>query len=111
MTEIRREVTPHFSVTCSSTAGSTSARFPYGPFAGGIIHIEATGGCTQINWLAGITQGGTGRQVYADGSAVTTAVTIGAHPIPDALFGAQFVIPIATGATTAGMNITVGLKG
>lgn len=111
MTEIRREVTPHFNVTCSSAAGSTSGRFPYGPFAGGIVHIASTGGCTQINWFAGITHGGTGRQVYSDGAAVTTAVTVGAHPIPDALFGAQFVIPIATGATTAGMQITVGLKG
>lgn len=108
--EIRREVTPHFSLTCASAGNTTAPRFPYGPFAGGIIHIEATSGCTQINWFAALTQNGTGRQVYADGSAVTTAVTIGAHPIPDALFAAQFVVPIATGATT-GMNITVGLKG
>lgn len=110
MTEIRREVTPHFNVTCSSAAGSTAGRFSTGPFAGGMVHIIATSGCTKIDWYTGLTQNDAGRPVFVDGSAVTTAATVGGHPIPDALYGAQFVIPVAVGATT-GMNITVGLKG
>lgn len=108
--EIKREFSPYFSVTCSSAAGTTSARFPYNHFAGGLVSIAAASGCTQINWMAALTQEQTPTQVYVDGAAVVTAVTVGHHPIPDALFAAQFVVPIATGATT-GMNITVGLKG
>jgi hypothetical protein len=108
--EIRRDVNPNFSLTANSAAATTSARFPYSHFAGGICYIAASSGCTQINWHSALTQNDTGAQVYADGSAVTTAVTVGFHPIPDALFAAKFVIPIATGATT-GMVINVGLKG
>lgn len=108
--EIRREVTPHFSLTCASTAATGAGRFPYGPFAGGLVYIDAVSGATAIEWHAARTQDDTGVKVYVDGSALTTAATVGAHPIPDALFGAQFVVPIAINATT-GMNITVGLKG
>lgn len=108
--EIKREFSPHFSITCSSAAGSTSARFPYSHFAGGLVNIAAASGATQINWMAALSQNETPAQVYADGSAVTTAITVGFHSIPDALFAAQFVVPIATGATT-GMVINVGLKG
>lgn len=108
--EIKRDVSQHFSVTCSSAAGTTSGRFPYGPFSGGIIYIGDTAGCTQINWQAALTQGQSPEQVYSNANAVTSSATVGFHPVPDALFGAQFVVPVATGATT-GMVIQVGLKG
>jgi hypothetical protein len=108
--EIKREFAPNFSVTANSAAGSTTGRFPYNHFAGGIVYIAASSGCTQINWHAALSQGDTGAQVYDGGNAVTTAVTVGFHPLPDALFASKFVVPIATGATT-GMVIQVGLKG
>lgn len=107
MNEIARHFSPGVSITASSTAGTTSGRFPYGRFSGGAVLIANTNGCTQIGWYGSHDQNATPLQVYADGAAVTTAVVVGAHPIPDACFGMHFVSPIVVGGTTCAMTVMV----
>ena len=96
-------------VTAADTASTTSPRFPYSRMAGGVVFIGNTGGATQIDWYGAMEPESTPLQVYSDGSAVTTAVTVGVHPIPDACFSLPFVVPVITGGTTCAM--TVSLKG
>lgn len=107
MNEIARHFSPGVQIVASSAADTTSTRLPYGRFSGGAVLIANTNGCTQIKWHGCDTQNGTPLQIYADGSAVTTAVTVGAHPIPDACFGMHFVAPIVVGGTTCGMTVMV----
>jgi hypothetical protein len=97
------------AITANSSAASTSGKIGFGAYAGGCIVVAATNGCTQVGWYASDASEGTPRQVYSDGAAVTTALTVGVHPIPDACFAAPFVVPVVTGGTTCAM--TVLLKG
>ena len=108
MSEIRRYGSTA-SIVASSAAGTTAGCIPYNMFAGGCVIVAATNGCTLINWMGGVSSAATPRQIYESGSAVTTALTVGIHPIPDACFASPFVFPIVTGGTTCAM--TVGLKG
>jgi len=106
------QISRHFSsvtLTAGSTAGTTTPRFAYGMFGGGVVIVANTNGATQLRWYGASSAEATPVQVYADGSAVTTSVTVGAHPIPDACYGLSHVVPIVVGATT--MPLTVALKG
>jgi hypothetical protein len=94
-------------VTAGSSAASTTPRFPFGRYAGGGVLIGATNGATQINWHAAVSHDDTPLAIRSDGSAVTTAVTNGAHPIPDACFGFPFIAPVIVGATTCAMTVSV----
>ncbi len=108
MSEIARHFTTG-SVLIASTASATSStpRFPFGRYAGGGVIIGNTGGATQISWHAAAGAEDVPRPIYADGSAVTTSVTVGCLPIPDACFGFPFVAPIITGGTTCAMTVCV----
>ena len=97
------------TITAGSSAATTSQRFSFQHTAGGVVLIANTGGATQIAWHAAEGQEATPLQVYADGAAVTTAVVVGAHPVPDACFAAPCVVPVIAGGTTCAM--TVALKG
>lgn len=97
------------SIVASSAAASTSPRFAFTHMAGAGVLIGNTAGATQIDWYGAHGQNETPLAIYADGSAVTTAVTVGAHPVPDACFAFPFVVPVVTGNTTCAM--TVCLKG
>lgn len=97
------------TITATSGAGTTSPRIGFQHSAGGGVFIPSTGGVTQINWYAADDANGQVYQVYADGAAVTTAVTVGAHPVPDACFAFRYVAPIVVGA--ASCDMTVSLKG
>lgn len=108
MSEIAR-LSSSVTITAGSSAATTTPRFAYGRYAGGCVLIGNTNGATQVRWYASAGAEDTPVQVYADGSAVTTAVTVGAHPIPDACYGVPFVAPVIVGATT--MAATVTLKG
>jgi hypothetical protein len=96
-------------VTAGSSAATTSQRFPFSTMAGAAVVIANTGGATQINWHGALEQESAPIQVYSDGAAVTTAVTVGIHPVPDACFSLPFVVPVLVGGTTCAM--TVSLKG
>lgn len=97
------------TITATSAATPTSPRISFQHSAGGAVFIANTNGATQINWYAAADAESQVYQVYADGSAVTTAVTVGAHPIPDACFAFRYVAPVIVGASTCDM--TVSLKG
>jgi hypothetical protein len=96
-----------FSFTAGATAGTTTARFSFQQMAGAGVVIGATNGATQINWYAAAGAEDTPVQIYSDGSAITTAVTVGAHPVPDACFAFPYVAPIVTGSTSCSMTIVV----
>jgi hypothetical protein len=106
MNEIARFFTGA-TITAGSSAATTTPRFPFGNYAGGGILIANTNGATQINWHVSVGPEDTPVRVYADGSALTTAVTVGAHPIPDACFGFGYVVPVVVGATTCAMTVSV----
>lgn len=108
MSEIAR-FSSTVTITAGSSAGTTTPRIAYGRYAGGCLIVGNTSGATEIRWYASATAEATPVQVFADGSAVTTAVTVGVHPIPDACYGVPFVAPVIVGATT--MAATVTLKG
>lgn len=107
MNEIARHISPSVSITANSSAGSTSTRIPFGRFSGGAVLIANTNGCTEIQWFGSESQNGVPLRVYADGSAVSTAVVVGAHPIPDACFGMHFVVPVVVGGATCAMTVMV----
>lgn len=108
MSEIAR-FSSVITITAGSAAGTTTPRFAYGRYAGGGLVVANTNGATQVKWYASANPEDTPVQIYADGSAVTTAVTVGAHPVPDACYGFNFIAPVIVGATT--MAATVTLKG
>ena len=95
------------SITANSSAASTAGRIAFGTFAGGCVVIAATNSCTQIGWYGSANAEDTPRQVYADGAAVTTSLTVGVHPIPDACFALPFVVPVVSGGTTCAMTVCV----
>lgn len=97
------------SITAASSAATTTPRFPYGRYAGGGVLIASTGGATQLKWHASAGPEDVPVQIYADGSAVTTAVTVGGHPIPDSCYGFAYLAPVVVGADT--LPITVTVKG
>lgn len=106
------EITRQYStvvITAASSAASTTPRVSFRPFSGGGVVIASTGGATQIRWHVADTQESVPQPLYADGSAVTTAVTVGAHAIPDAAFAFPFVAPVIVGAASCAM--TAHLKG
>lgn len=97
------------TITAGSSAATTSARFSFQHMAGGGVLIGNTGGATQITWYAAEGQESTPRAIYSDGAAVTTSVTVGAMPVPDACFAFPYVVPVISGGTTC--SLTVTLKG
>lgn len=105
MTDIARFFSPGVVITANSSAASTSRRIPFGRFSGGGVLIGNTNGVTQISWHGSAGPEDTPLQIYANGAAVTTAVVVGAHPIPDACFGMHFVTPIVVGGTTCAMTV------
>lgn len=95
------------SITAASSAASTTPRFSFQHTAGAGVLIGSTGGATQINWHAASGQESTPVQIYADGTAVTSSVTVGAQPVPDACFSFPYVAPVIIGGTSCSMTIVV----
>lgn len=108
MQEISRFSAPAVTIECTNSP-STSHRIPFAHAAGGVITVAAANGATQIQWYAAPSASAAAVPVFADGSAVTTAVTVGAHPFPDATFGCHTVVPVVSGA--ASMSATITVKG
>ena len=96
-----------FTLTAGSSANATTPRFSFQHMAGAGVIIGNTGGATQIDWHASAGPEDTPVKIYSDGSAVTTAVVVGAHPVPDACFSFPYVAPVLVGGTTCAMTIVV----
>ena len=105
MNEIARHFSPGMVVTANSAAATTSGKFPFGRFGGACVMIANTGGGTLINWYGTVDPSVTPLQIYADGSAVTTSLVVGIHPVPDACFSSNYVVPVVAGATTCAMTV------
>lgn len=105
MNEIARHFSPGTVITASSTAATTAGMFPFGRFGGACVMIAATNSCTGINWYGTVDPAVTPQQIYNDGAAVTSAVTVGIHPVPDACFAVNYVVPIVVGGTTCAMTV------
>jgi hypothetical protein len=106
------DIARHFSsvvITANSTAATTAGNIPFGPFSGGVVMVANTGGATRISWHGTVQTNITPSQIYADGNAVTSAVTVGCISIPDACFAVPYVVPVITGGATCAM--TAMLKG
>lgn len=106
------DIARHYSsvvVTANSSAASTSGNIPFGKFSGGVVMVANTNSCTKVDWYGTIAMNVTPLALYADGAAVTSAITVGCIAMPDACFAVPFVVPVVSGGTTCAM--TVMLKG
>lgn len=102
MIEISRfnEVT---TLVASSAATGTSPRIAFSGHASGAVLVSATNGCTKIDWHGCAGAEDVPLQIYASNAAVTSALTVGAIVMPDAVKSFPFVVPIVTGGTTCAM--------
>jgi len=105
MNEIARHFSPGSVVTANSSAATTSGMIPFGRFGGACVMIGNTNGATQINWYGTVSPSVQPLQIFSDGAAVTTAVTVGIMPVPDACFASNFVVPVISGASTCAMTV------
>ena len=92
-----------YSITNSA---STSARIPFGAAAGAILLVPTgsiTGGTTSLTWFVATDGAMTPLPLRdAAGLAVTTSIAAGnSYALPDALFAAPFVIPVANQGSVA----------
>jgi hypothetical protein len=105
MNEIARHFSPGTVITANSSAASTSGMFPFGRFGGACVMIANTGGATQINWHATVDPRVTPLRMYADGTALSSALTVGVINVPDGCFSANYVVPVVVGGTTCAMTV------
>jgi hypothetical protein len=104
--EISRFTSPPVDITCTSDP-ATTAKIAFSKYAGGVLTVASTGGVTQIDWYAAARPGDTPLRVYSSGSAVTTALTVGVHPFPDATYACALICPVVVGAASMPAVITV----
>lgn len=96
------------SITLTASA-STSPKISFGPAAGGIFVVDAAATATKVNWYVALVPEDTAAPVYDAGSALSTTISAGnAYAIPDALFGAPFVVGVADAGT---VTIRLSVKG
>lgn len=108
MSEIAR-FSSQVVITASSSANSVTPRVAFGRYGGGALIVGNTNGVTEVRWYGSASAEATPVQVYAESAALTTAVTVGVIPFPDACYALPFVAPVIVGAAT--MAATVVLKG
>ena len=91
----------------ATNSASTSPKIPFGAAGGGMIIVDAVSSATSITWHAAFGPELTPVPVNADGSGVTTAIASGnAYALPDALFGAPYIVAV-TNAGTATFRVCV----
>lgn len=104
--EISRFTSPAVEIVCTNDP-ATTAKIAFSKYAGGVLTVASTGGATQIDWYASARPGDTPLQVYSSGAAVTTALTVGVHPFPDATYACALICPVVVGAASMPAVITV----
>lgn len=95
------------SITATNVA-ATSPKIPFGAAAGGAIVVDAVaGGASTISWHVAFGPELTPVPINADGAGVTTTIAANnAYALPDALFGAPFIVAV-TNAGTATFRVSV----
>lgn len=98
-------VTDSFVATSSA---ATSPKVPFGSAAGGILIVDSVAsGAATLTWHVAFGPELTPRPLNADGSGVTTAIAANnAYALPDALFGAPYIVAV-TNAGTATFRVSV----
>jgi hypothetical protein len=87
------------SVTATNSA-ATSPKIPFGAVAGGMIHVSAVSSATTITWHVAFGQEETPVPLNSDGAAVTTTIAASnAYALPDALFGAPYIVAVVNAGT------------
>lgn len=87
------------TITATNSA-STSPPIPFGAAAGGILIVDSVSSATSITWHVAFGQELTPRPLNADGAAVTTTIAANnAYTLPDALFGAPFIVAVVNAGT------------
>lgn len=93
-------------IAVTSTAANNK-KIPYGAAGGGIVVVDAVSGAAALNWFVATGPEATPIRVVADAADLTTAVTAGkAYALPEALFGAPFIVA-ASDAGTATIRVCV----
>lgn len=94
------------SVTATSSA-STSPKIPFGAAGGGMMFVTDASSATSVTWYAAFGQEETPVPINADGAGVTTTIAASnAYALPDALFGAPFIVAV-TNAGTATFRFSI----
>ena len=93
----------------SGVTAAASDEIPFGPYAGGMVHIPAAEGVTTITWYSAEKMGGTYLAAYdEDGVAVTQTVShTKAYAIPAALYGSRALKAVASAGTASTLLITL----
>ncbi len=92
-------------ITATNSTGQ--AKIPFGACAGGVMFVTAVSSATKVTWHAAVGTETTPLPLHSDGSVVETSIAANrAYPIPDALFGAPFIVAV-TDAGTATIQLTV----
>lgn len=95
--ERKASVTQTYTFTASA---STSPKVPFAAAAGGVFIVDAVSGAASINWYTCFGAEGTPAQLNDGSSDVSTSITAGkAYPLPDALFGSEFVVGVVNSGT------------
>jgi hypothetical protein len=105
MIEIARHFSPGAVVTANSSAATTSGMFPIGRFGSGCVMIANTNGATQISWFGTVSPSVPPQRIYASGFGVTTALTVGIHPIPESCMSVNYLVPVIAGGSTCAMTV------
>jgi hypothetical protein len=106
---IRRESNVPSSVTVDTSGNIANCTvISYGDWAGGSVDVPAASSLTTLTWYKCSTRSGTYLPAYDGlGNAVTSAVGASESvPIPNTLFGAQYLKIVGNAAGT----VTVSLK-
>ena len=92
----------------STNSAATSPKIPFGAAGGGMFIVDAlAGGASSISWHASFGPELTPRQVNDGTSDVATSIVVNkAYPLPEALFGAPFIVAV-TNAGTADIRLCV----
>lgn len=96
-----------FSLVATTPTSSTT-KIPFGAVAGGVLFVTAHSSATKLQWYAAVDVFATPVPLYSDGAVVETTALANnrAYPIPDAAFGAPFLVA-ATDTGTATVQIYV----
>lgn len=94
------------TITATASA-STSPKIPFGAAANGVIFVESVSSANSITWHAATGQEATAVPLNSGGAGVTTAIAASnAYALPEALFGAPFLVAVVN-AGTATFRIAV----
>lgn len=93
-------------ITVSATAADNK-KIPYGASGGGLFVVDSVSTAASLNWFVATGPEATPVPVVVDGIDLATSIAAGkAYALPEALFGAPFIVA-ASNAGTATIRVCV----